>query len=86
MRRRIRILLEGSEQRAAGWRADRAFDARSMKSQMKAADRSGAALAVIVGPDELAAGTVTLRLLRGGEQETVPREKLLHRLAELLVR
>jgi histidyl-tRNA synthetase len=31
---------------------------------MKAADRSGAAVAVIVGPDELAAGVVTLRALR----------------------
>ncbi len=70
--------------RGAGWRADRAFGARSMKSQMKAADRSGAAVAVIVGGDELAAGTVTLRPLRGGEQEAVPREKLLDRIAELL--
>ena len=33
----------------AGIRADRAFDGRSMKSQMKAADRSGARLALIVG-------------------------------------
>jgi histidyl-tRNA synthetase len=41
-------------------------------------------VAAIVGSDELAAGTVTLRPLRGGEQEAVPREKLLHRLTELL--
>ena len=40
-----------------GCAADRAFDGRSMKSQMKAADRSGAAVAVIIGDDELAAGT-----------------------------
>jgi histidyl-tRNA synthetase len=72
------------EVRGAGWRADRGFDDRSMRSQMRAADRSGAAVAVIVGADELAAGTVTLRPLRGGEQEAVPREKLLDRLAELL--
>ena len=31
---------------------------------MKAADRSGARFAVIVGPDELAAGEVTVRALR----------------------
>jgi histidyl-tRNA synthetase len=78
------VMVLASELRAAGWRVDRAFDARSMKSQMKAADRSGAAVAAIVGSDELAAGTVTLRPLRGGEQEAVPREKLLHRLTELL--
>jgi len=32
-----------------------------MKSQMKAADRSGARFAIIVGGDEVAAGTVTVR-------------------------
>ncbi len=59
--------------RRAGMRADRAFDGRSMKSQLKAADRSGASLAVIIGPDELADGTVSLRPLRGeGGQWTVP--------------
>lgn len=52
--------------RRAGLRADRAFDARSMKSQMKLADRSGARLALIVGPGEQAKGTVTVRPLRGG--------------------
>jgi histidyl-tRNA synthetase len=47
-----------------GIRADRAYENRSMKAQMKVADRSGAALALIVGGDEAAAGTVTLRPLR----------------------
>lgn len=50
--------------RAAGFAADRAYDNRSMKSQMKAADRSGAEFAVIVGSNELAAGVVVLRPLR----------------------
>jgi histidyl-tRNA synthetase len=61
--------------RRAGLRADRAFDGRSMKSQLKSADRSGARVALIVGPDELAAGTVSVRPLRTpGEQRTVPVE------------
>lgn len=51
--------------RRAGIATDRAFDARSMRAQMKVADRSGARLAVIVGPTEVADGTVTLRDLRG---------------------
>jgi len=59
--------------RAAGVSADRSFDGRSMKSQFKSADRSGARLALVVGDNELAAATVTLRDLRGGEQETVDR-------------
>ncbi len=52
------------ELRAAGLSADRRFGGGSMKAQMKAADRSGAAVALIVGEDELAAGEVTLRTLR----------------------
>lgn len=70
------------ELRSAGVSADRAFDNRSMKSQMKGADRSGAAFAVIVGSDELAAGTAVVRPLRHGgdgapaEQVAVPRSDL----------
>ena len=54
-----------AELRAAGVRAERAYDNRSMKSQMKAADRSGARVALLVGSNELADGVVTLRPLRG---------------------
>ena len=50
--------------RRAGLGADRAFDGRSMKAQMKRADRSGARVALIVGPDEKASGAVTVRDLR----------------------
>jgi histidyl-tRNA synthetase len=57
--------------RRAGVRADRAFDNRSLKSQMKSADRSGARLALIVGPDEAAAGLVTIRDLTTHDQEQV---------------
>ena len=57
--------LLAEELRRAGLRAERAFGGRSMKAQMKAADRSGARWAVLVGPDELAEGAVSLRALRG---------------------
>lgn len=58
--------------RRAGVRADRSFDGRSPKSQFKAADRSGAALALVVGPDEAAAGAVGIKPLAGGQpQQTV---------------
>ncbi|MHB8429517.1 MAG: histidine--tRNA ligase [Acidimicrobiales bacterium] len=59
--------------RRAGLRADRAFDGRSMRSQIKSADRSGARVALIVGPDEAGAGVVALRPLRvEGEQRQIP--------------
>jgi histidyl-tRNA synthetase len=66
-----------AELRRAGLRVDRAFDDRSMKSQLRSADRSGARMALIVGPDELAAGTVSVRPMRGtGEQRTVLRSEV----------
>jgi histidyl-tRNA synthetase len=71
------------ELREAGWGCDRAFDSRSMKSQMKSADRSGARLAVIVGPDEVASGTVVLRNLVDSGQETVSRADLVSRLGAM---
>ena len=72
------------ELRAAGISADRSFDGRSMKSQFKSADRSGARYAVVVGENELAAGTVTFRDLRGGEQETVVRADVVEQLRKRL--
>lgn len=53
------------ELRRAGVATDRAFDNRSMKAQMKAADRSGARFALLIGSDERDAGEVTVRDLRG---------------------
>lgn len=53
-----------AEMRRSGLAADRAWDGRSMKAQMKLADRSGARAAVIIGAEELESGTVGLRWLR----------------------
>jgi histidyl-tRNA synthetase len=65
------------ELRGAGLTADRAFDNRSMKSQMKAADKSGADFAVIVGESEREAKTAVVRPLRSdGEQQVVDRADL----------
>ena len=47
--------------RDAGIAAVSDTQGRSLKSQFKVAGKSGAALAVVVGPDELAAGQVTVR-------------------------
>jgi histidyl-tRNA synthetase len=73
------------ELRRAGISADRAFDGRSMKSQMKSADRSGASYAVIVGDAEHEAGTAVVRPLRADqEQFDVPRGDVVRRLRALL--
>ncbi|MNS57278.1 Histidine--tRNA ligase [compost metagenome] len=64
----------------------------SFKSQMKRADASGAAYAVIIGDDEVAAGVVQVKELRqrdqaegGGQQATVPAEGLVDYLIDAMV-
>ncbi len=74
-----------TELRRAGLKTDRAFDARSPKAQMKAADRSGAEIAVLSGDDEREANAVTLRSLRtDGEQRTVARSEMCDEIRKLL--
>ncbi len=60
--------------RAAGVDADAAYEERPLKAQLKMADRSGARYAAIFGEHELGDGTVTLRRLADGVQESVPIE------------
>ena len=71
--------------RSAGFKTDRAWDNRSMKAQMKAADKSGALVAVIVGEEELATDTVTLRDLREStEQSEIKKEIIIETLRKRL--
>jgi histidyl-tRNA synthetase len=73
-----------AELRAAGFRTDRAFDGRSMRAQMKAAGRSGAHVAVIVGEREAAGGTATVRDLVRSEQEVVGRDQVVDVVRKLV--
>jgi histidyl-tRNA synthetase len=72
------------ELRTAGMRTDRAYEGRSMRSQMKAADRSGARVAVIVGEQEAADKTATVRDLGRAEQGIVPRDQVVDRVRTIL--
>ncbi|HWB73234.1 MAG TPA: histidine--tRNA ligase [Egibacteraceae bacterium] len=60
--------------RRAGVATDLGFDGRSVKAQFKVADRAGAAWALVVGPDEVERGVVTVRDLRRGQQREVARD------------
>lgn len=73
----IEALTLTDELRRAGISSDRAFDGRSMKSQMKAADRSGARFALIIGSDELERRQVVVRDLRSdSDQRVVSRDDI----------
>ena len=71
-----------AELRAAGFAVDRGYDNRSMKAQMKLANRSAARFALIIGDDELAAGTVVVKPMQGdGEQVAIARSDISSHLA-----
>ena len=71
--------------RAAGYAVVQHAGGGSFKSQMKKADASGAALALILGEDELRAAEVTVKPLRDGRpQWREPRAALAERFPKLL--
>ncbi len=58
--------------RAAGLSGDLDFEARSVKAQMRSANRLGARYAVILDGAEVAAGKVRIKKMDGGEERSVP--------------
>ena len=48
------------------------FGKKSMKAQMKSAAKSGAKFALIIGDDEVATSTVTIKNLETAAQEKIP--------------
>jgi histidyl-tRNA synthetase len=73
------------ELRRAGVRADLAYGDRGMKGAMKAAERSGATYAVVLGERDLAAGEAQLKDLREHAQVAVPLGELVGTLKEKLL-
>jgi histidyl-tRNA synthetase len=77
------------ELRRGGVAADLAYGGpsggRGMKGAMKAADRSGAAYAVVLGDRDLDAGEAQLKDLREHAQVAVPLDDLVRRLLEELL-
>ncbi len=75
----------GEALRAAGYAVILHAGGGGFKAQMRKADASGAALALILGEDELAADMVTVKPLRAAQpQQQVPRAEMAARLRDLL--
>jgi histidyl-tRNA synthetase len=68
------VTLLVTELREDGLRAERAYGDRSVKAQWKAADKSGARYAVMLGRAEAERQTVGVKDLRSSEQVEVPRD------------
>ncbi len=78
---RLAALRLAGRIRALGVAADLDLEGRSLKSQMRAADRSGARVVLMYGADEEARGVVRWKPMRGGgAEEDLPVEEALKRL------
>lgn len=80
---KLRLAVIAAQLRAAGVRVDLAYGDRGLKGAMRAADRSGAVIALVAGDRDLEAGTVGVKNLGTGEQVDVPLDDV---VAEVLRR
>lgn len=60
------------------------YDGRSLRAQMKRADRMGVEHVLIVGGDELARGEVTVKNMESGDESTVLRSDVVNKLREVM--
>ena len=80
---KLRLAVLAGQLRAGGVRVDLAYGARGMKSAMRAADRSGARVALVAGDRDVEAGTIGVKDLTTGEQVDTPTDSV---VAEVLSR
>jgi len=79
------LLAEELRDRIEWLRLETLCGGGSLKSQFRRADRNGALLAIVLGADEIANDSVTIKPLRsGGEQVAVARRELPQHLIKLL--
>jgi histidyl-tRNA synthetase len=63
---------------------DLSYGGRGLKGAMKAADRSGARYALVLGERDLDAGTIGVKDLGSGDQRAVPLDGVVAELVALL--
>ncbi|HEY5856846.1 MAG TPA: histidine--tRNA ligase [Aldersonia sp.] len=80
------LVVLAARLRANGIRTDLAFGGRGLKGAMKAADRSGARCALVLGDRDLEESSVGLKDLRTGEQRQVPLAGVVAEVGALLGR
>jgi histidyl-tRNA synthetase len=68
---KLRLAVLAGHLRAAGARVDLAYGDRGLKGAMRAADRSGARVALVAGDRDIDAGTIGVKDLTSGEQVDV---------------
>jgi histidyl-tRNA synthetase len=81
---KLRLAALAGQLRAAGLRVDLAYGDRSVKGAMRAADRSGARLALVAGDRDIEAGTVGVKDLTTGEQVDVATDSIVDEVSTRL--
>ncbi|MGF7120936.1 histidine--tRNA ligase [Rhodococcus sp. BE178] len=81
---KARMVTIARDLRAAGIRVDMVYGDRGIKGSMKAADRSGARFALVLGDEDLAADTIGVKNLGTGEQTSVPLEGVVAQIGSIL--
>ncbi len=74
----------GSQLRAAGFNTEVYLGARKLGRQLAHADKKGIPIVAIIGPDEIEAGTVTLRRLADGQEVSAGQNELPGTVADML--
>lgn len=77
-------LVEQLREQVPGLRVMTHFGGGNFKKQFKRADKVGAAVALVLGENEVAEKTVVLKDLAGGEQETISQTEIAGKLAHLV--
>ncbi|EKO3422040.1 histidine--tRNA ligase [Vibrio fluvialis] len=77
-------LVEHLREQVPGLRVMTHFGGGNFKKQFKRADKVGAAVALVLGENEVAEKTVVLKDLAGGEQETISQTEIAGKLAHLV--
>ncbi len=81
---KARLVVIAGQLRANGIRVDLAYGGRGVKGAMKAADRSGAQIALVLGERDLADGTIGVKVLATGEQQQVALDEVVTAVGAVL--
>lgn len=83
---RRRALLMLHSLRTRGIRAESEYQERSLKSQMRQADKIGAAFAGILGENELARGVLVLRDMQSKVQTEIPLDQAVDKIRDQIMK
>ncbi|MCL5429816.1 MAG: histidine--tRNA ligase [Chloroflexi bacterium] len=81
----LQSLSLAADLRRAGLKVTSHLSADKLQKQFKQADRVGARLVLVMGPDEIKKNEVSVKDLRSGNQRSYPRTELVQGLQELLI-